>query len=108
MRGTKGGGLSRGCLSSFFANTNTLHLSAPRDSIKVNTFPLCLRHCEGWQDLEGLIGEQRGTFGCVWVGCSRKTNRSFFFLRGHLQAPVGDVLTELPTKLEVERRKKKK
>ena len=29
-------------------------------------------------------------------------------MRGHPQTPVGDVRTELPTKLEVERRIKKK
>lgn len=93
--------------SSLFASTSILHLPAPRDSIKVDTFLLCFRHCGGCQDLQELIGKERGTFGCVWVGCSKKTNRSSFYFRGHPQTPVGDVLTELPTKLKVERRKKK-
>lgn len=89
--------------SPLFANTSSLHLPVPREcSIKVDTILLCFRHCDGCQDLQGLIGEERGTFGCVLVGC--KTNRSSFYLRGHPQTPVRDAL---PTKLEVERRRKK-
>lgn len=38
----------------------------------------------------------------------KKTNGSFFYLRGHPQIPVGDVATEQPTKLDVERREKQK
>lgn len=92
--------------SSHFANNSILHLPTPRDSIKVDTFLLCFKYCASCQDMQGLIGEERGTFGSVWVGCSRKTNRSSFYLSGHPQTPVGDVLTELPTKLEVEERNK--
>lgn len=61
------GPLSRGT-RLFFANPSFLHLPALRDSIKVDTFLLCLRRCDGCQDLQGLIGEERGN---LWMCVGR-------------------------------------
>lgn len=98
--------------SSLFGNTRILHLPAAWDSIKMGMFfflmCVCFRHCDGCQDLQGLTGKEWETFGCVWVGCSQKTNRISVYLWGHPQIPVGDVLTELPTNLDVDRRGKKR
>lgn len=63
---------------------------------------MAARTCRDW------LAKRGGTFWCVWVRCSRKTNRRSFYLRGHPQTPVGDALTELPTKPEVDRRRRKK
>lgn len=53
------------------------------------------------------LAPDKGSFGCVRRRTrERKTNRSSSYLRGHPQTPVGDVPTELPTKLEVERKEK--
>lgn len=98
-------GFCKGAL--LFLPTPALHLWAPRDSIKVDTFLLCFRHCNDCQDLQEPIGEESGPFGCVWVERSGKTYRSSFCLRGHPQTPVGDALTEMPTKLEVVSKKER-
>lgn len=82
-----GGGLEQGHYS-LYASTSCI--SGHTNSIKVDTFLLCFRHCDDCQYSQVLPEIERGTFGCVWVGC---TNRSSFYLRGHPQAPVGDVLT---------------
>lgn len=56
---------------------------------------------EEWENLWMFVGRmQKNTH--------THTNRSFFYLRGHPQIPVGDVLTELPTKLDAESGEKKK
>lgn len=87
--------------SSLFANTG-MHPPAPRDSIKVDTYlcvPDTVMAARTYRDWLAKRGEPFDVWGWDAVG---EPIGGPFYLRGHLQTVVGDALTELPTKLEVE------
>lgn len=61
---------------------------------------------EEWENLWMFVGRMQKKKNPTHT--QTHTNRSFFYLRGHPQIPVGDVLTELPTKLDAESGERKK
>lgn len=79
------------------------------DSIKVDAF-LFVFQILWW--LPGLAGTDWRRVEKPLDVCGKeavkKTSRSSFYLRGHPQIPVGDVPTELPTKLDRGEKEKKK
>lgn len=101
-------GLSSFSLSSLFAKTSSLHPPAPRDSIKVDTF-FCVSDtvmaARTYWDWLAKRGEPFDVCGRDAVG---EPIGGLFYLRGHPQTVVGDALTELPTKLGVERWRREK
>lgn len=94
----------------FFFIGNTGNSTFPHNP-EGGCISFCVFQIVWW--LPALAGTKSGkTFGCIWVGCKNSThihtNRSFLYLRGHPQIPVGDVLTELPTKLDAESGERKR
>lgn len=98
---------------AFFSFWQYQHSASPLQPgtvLRWTRFLLCFRYCDGCQDLQGLTGEEwKNLWMCVGRKQSKKkkNSRSFFYLTGHPQIPVGDFLTELPTKLDVEKKRAK-